>query len=67
MSSTESGIPAASTETAEDCEECGRETVHAVTVELRAENPDSTFSREPYRVSECTVCETETTTRMNDV
>jgi hypothetical protein len=67
VSSTDSGIPAASTETAEECPDCERETRHAVTVELRTETPGSAFSREPYRVAECTVCGIETTTRMNDV
>lgn len=50
----------------EECDDCERETPHEVSVQLRTENPESSFSREPYRVSECTVCETETTTRMNN-
>lgn len=53
-------------EVTEECDGCERETTHTVTVELRQENPDSTFSTEPYRVSECTVCGSETTRRMNN-
>lgn len=52
----------------EECDECGRETSHEVDVELRTENPEAdnpAHSREPYRVTECEVCETVETTRLN--
>ena len=51
------------------CPDCGRETRHAVRVEIRTENPASSnaaFSREPYRVAVCAVCEAEAIQRMND-
>ena len=53
----------------EACPDCGRETPHTVRVEIRTENPASTnaaFSREPYRVTVCSVCEGESIQRMND-
>ncbi|SEA35919.1 hypothetical protein SAMN04488065_2814 [Haloplanus vescus] len=53
----------------ERCPDCGRETRHEVRVEIRTENPASSnaaFSREPYRVSVCDVCEAESIQRMND-
>ena len=55
--------------TLEPCSDCGRETRHAVRVEIRTENPGSSnaaFSREPYRVAVCGVCDSESTQRMND-
>jgi hypothetical protein len=51
------------------CPDCGRETRHAVRVEIRTENPASSnaaFSREPYRVAVCAVCQGESIQRMND-
>ncbi|GAB3315581.1 hypothetical protein EI982_14760 [Haloplanus rallus] len=51
------------------CPDCGRETRHTVRVEIRTENPASAnaaFSREPYRVAVCAVCEAESIQRMND-
>lgn len=53
----------------EPCSHCGRETRHSVRVEIRTENPASSnaaFSREPYRVAVCGVCESESIQRMND-
>jgi len=53
----------------EVCPDCDRETPHQVSVEILTESakPDNAeFSREPYRVSECRVCGTTTTTRMNN-
>jgi hypothetical protein len=53
----------------ERCPHCDRPTPHIVRVEIRTENPASSnaaFSREPYRVAVCTVCETASVTRMND-
>jgi formate dehydrogenase assembly factor FdhD len=55
--------------TLEPCADCGRETRHSVRVEIRTENPASSnaaFSREPYRVAVCGVCESESIQRMND-
>ncbi|MEF8886804.1 MAG: hypothetical protein V5A30_03285 [Haloarculaceae archaeon] len=54
---------------AETCPDCGRETPHDVSVRILTESakPDNAeFSREPYRVSECRVCGTTMTTRMNN-
>lgn len=53
----------------ESCDNCGRETPHTVSVELKTESEtaeNAEFSREPYRVSECRVCGERTTTRMNN-
>jgi ribosomal protein L37E len=53
----------------EECARCGRETPHTVSVELRTESAqeeNAEFSREPYRVAECTSCGTTTKTRMNN-
>jgi hypothetical protein len=53
----------------EPCSDCDRETPHEVSVQILTEStkPDNAeFSREPYRVSECRVCGTTTTTRMNN-
>lgn len=64
---TESASPL--TDRTEYCETCGRETQHSVHVEIRteSENADNAgFSREPYRVAECLVCDTERVQRMNN-
>ncbi|WP_276298823.1 hypothetical protein [Halorussus lipolyticus] len=53
-------------ELTEECPDCERETPHAVAVELRTENPDSSFSREPYRVTECSVCGATEEVRLTD-
>ena len=53
----------------EPCEQCGEETDHTVAVKLVTESDrdrNTEFSREPYRISTCDVCETEQMTRMND-
>ncbi|MFB6197749.1 MAG: hypothetical protein ABEI52_05690, partial [Halobacteriaceae archaeon] len=53
----------------ERCANCEATTVHAVRIELREESDRATnaaFSREPYRVAECTACGEITVTRMND-
>jgi len=53
----------------EHCEACGQETPHTVSVELRTESEKSEnteFSREPYRVAQCRMCGSETSTRMNN-
>lgn len=55
---------------AEDCASCGRETPHSVSIQILTENADSdnaAFSREPYRVTRCLVCDDETAVRMNNV
>ncbi|WP_302081893.1 hypothetical protein [Salinibaculum rarum] len=61
--------PNAVADITEECESCGRTTPHDVTVKILTESPDpenAEFSREPYRVSECTVCGTTEQTRMNN-
>lgn len=53
----------------EECAACGRETPHAVCVQIRTESvkeENAEFSREPYRVSECRVCGCEEVMRMNN-
>ena len=50
----------------EECDDCGRETPHEVRVEVQSENPESSFSREPYRVAECQVCGETEEVRMNN-
>ncbi|MFB6165193.1 MAG: hypothetical protein ABEJ31_08545 [Haloarculaceae archaeon] len=53
----------------EDCEQCGRETPHDVSLEILTESArpeNAEYSREPYRVSECRVCGARTTIRMNN-
>ena len=53
----------------EECESCGRPTPHEVAVEILTESSkpeNAAFSREPYRVSECTVCGETEQTRMNN-
>lgn len=59
-----------STDISEDCSHCGRETPHVVSIQILTESADSknaAFSREPYRVSRCRVCDAERTVRMNNV
>ena len=53
----------------EPCEECGRETLHRVQVELRTESSkpeNAEYSREPYRVATCLDCGVTSARRMND-
>jgi formate dehydrogenase assembly factor FdhD len=53
----------------ERCDSCDAETLHSVTVEIRTESSkteNAEFSREPYRVSTCIRCDTETVQRMNN-
>lgn len=57
------------TQRVESCIDCLSETPHRVTIELRTESPtndNAVFSREPYRVSRCLMCETTTSQRMNN-
>jgi hypothetical protein len=56
-------------ELVESCANCGRETSHAVTVELRTESSggaNALFSREPYRIAECRACGEAAVERMSD-
>ncbi|ELY91623.1 DUF7835 family putative zinc beta-ribbon protein [Natrinema altunense] len=53
----------------EYCEECGLETLHEVSVQIRTESlkqENAQFSREPYRVSECQRCGNRSSQRMNN-
>lgn len=53
----------------EMCPVCGRETPHDVSVKILTESSkpeNAQFSREPYRVSVCQVCDDETSLRMNN-
>jgi hypothetical protein len=53
----------------EECDSCGRITAHEVAVKILTESAkpeNAEFSREPYRVSECRICGTTETTRMNN-
>jgi len=53
----------------EHCEECGLDTLHEVSVQIRTESlktENSQFSREPYRVTECQRCGTRNSQRMNN-
>jgi hypothetical protein len=65
MATTENSVGA----TTEHCDECGRPTPHDVRVELVTESQkheNAHYSREPYRVSECTQCGHREQTRMNN-
>ena len=56
-------------EMTEQCERCGRETPHSVSVQIMTESSspeNAEYSREPYRVSECRVCGAQTALRMNN-
>lgn len=51
------------------CDNCGRETSHEVSVEIRTESKkreNAEFSREPYRVTRCQSCGEEKSQRMNN-
>ena len=64
MATRQNGI-----DVSEGCTACGNETPHQVRVEIMTESSkteNAAFSREPYRVSECSVCGTTETTRMNN-
>lgn len=55
----------------EPCVGCGEDTEHRVRLQIMEENsgPDDrsrSFSREPYRVSECAVCGEREIVRMNN-
>ena len=58
-----------SNEMSEECDSCGRETQHSVSVELRTESQkqeNAEFSREPYRVTTCRACGETRSLRMNN-
>ena len=53
----------------EECDSCEQNTPHDVSVEILTESSkeeNAEYSREPYRVSECRVCGSRTTIRMNN-
>jgi rRNA maturation endonuclease Nob1 len=53
----------------EECEVCGHETRHEISIQIKTENTTSEnaqFSREPYRVAECQVCGHRRSRRMNN-
>lgn len=53
----------------ETCEDCGRETPHAVKIEIRTESrkrENAAYSREPYRVATCRYCGGTSIQRMNN-
>ena len=53
----------------EYCEECGFDTLHEVSVQIRTESlkeENAQFSREPYRVAECQRCGARKSQRMNN-
>ena len=53
----------------EHCTACDANTLHDVCVQIRTESrkaENAEFSREPYRVAECTVCGTRDSRRMNN-
>jgi len=53
----------------EYCETCGRTTPHNVSIKLLTESQreeNAEFSREPYRVSACQLCDAERSIRMNN-
>jgi rRNA maturation protein Nop10 len=54
----------------EQCEDCGDETPHDVSISLVTESKkrsNAEFSREPYRVRVCEHCGARTEQRMNNV
>ncbi|MCU4924490.1 hypothetical protein OB905_00630 [Halobacteria archaeon AArc-dxtr1] len=57
------------TNVTEVCDDCGVETIHEVSVEIRTESlkpENAQFSREPYRVTECHRCGSRRKQRMNN-
>ncbi|WP_416839560.1 hypothetical protein [Haloferax sp. DFSO52] len=56
-------------EFAEECPTCESRTPHQVSIEIKTESrkrENRQFSREPYRVTQCTRCGEERAQRMND-
>ncbi|MFC4358706.1 hypothetical protein ACFO0N_12215 [Halobium salinum] len=54
----------------EPCEACGDDTPHDVSISIVTESKkkaNTEFSREPYRVTVCSVCGLQTQQRMNNV
>jgi hypothetical protein len=57
------------TDLVEHCSSCAEPTAHAARIELRTESSkeaNAQYSREPYRVVECSVCGESSSQRMND-
>ncbi|UHH24708.1 DUF7835 family putative zinc beta-ribbon protein [Halobacterium noricense] len=53
----------------ESCENCRGKTPHSVTIDLRVESTpeaDAAFARQPYRVSACRECGTESVRAMDE-
>ena len=53
----------------EPCEVCGTDTLHEVSIQLVTESGDgdnAQYSREPYRVRECSRCGNRESKRMNN-
>ena len=53
----------------EPCEVCGTDTLHEVSIQLVTEGGDgdnAQYSREPYRVRECSRCGNRESKRMNN-
>ncbi|WP_435158170.1 hypothetical protein [Haladaptatus sp. DFWS20] len=58
-----------SDEVVEQCENCAVKTPHNVSIKLITESnkeENTAFSREPYRITECSQCGAKTRQRMND-
>lgn len=65
MATTDTGVDGMT----EECEQCGVDTMHSVSVQILTESPDgknSHYSREPYRVKECQRCGERSSQRMNN-
>nr|WP_227777741.1 hypothetical protein [Haladaptatus pallidirubidus] len=58
-----------SNEIVEQCEDCAAKTTHKVSVDIITESDKEknvSYSREPYRITKCTQCGSETQQRMNN-
>jgi hypothetical protein len=56
-------------EITEYCADCDLDTIHTVTIQIRTESrkqENASFSREPYRISECMRCGLRESLRMNN-
>jgi hypothetical protein len=56
-------------ELTKECDDCKRETLHIISVKILTESPkheNAQYSREPYRICECQVCEASERMRMNN-
>jgi ribosomal protein L44E len=53
----------------EYCDHCESNTLHNITIQIRTESKkaeNASFSREPYRISECNRCGIRESIRMNN-